>query len=150
MKGARTTPIKHYECPLCGTDFAGAVCHSSCPMSKGCAMVRCPRCGYEFVESGRLLDMLRRWIRRGPRRGPRPRPAKLRLIDLEPGEAASIVSIPPHSHARVARLASFGIVAGTEVRLIARLPAVVLECGSTQIAVEPEIGREIFVRRDKG
>ena len=104
-------------------------------------MVRCPRCGYEFVESGRFLDMLRRWIRRGPP----PRGENFRLVDLQPGESASIVSIPHHSLARVSRLASFGIVAGTEVKLIARLPTVVLECGSTQIAVEPEIGREIVV-----
>lgn len=134
--------MKSYECPLCGIDFEGAACHSSCPMSRGCDMVRCPRCGYEFVESGRLLDMLRRWIRRGPP----PRGAELRLIDLQPGESASIVSIPHDSLARVSRLASFGIVAGTEVTLIARLPTVVLECGSTQIAVEPEIGKEILVR----
>ena len=106
-------------------------------------MVRCPRCSYEFVESGRLLDMLRRWIRRGP---PPRSDGNLRLIDLQPGQSASIVSIPHHSLARVGRLASFGIVAGTEVKLIARLPTVVLECGSTQIAVEPEIGREILVR----
>ena len=134
--------MKTYECPLCNTDFEGATCHSSCPMSNGCDMVRCPRCGYEFVESGRVLDMLRRWIRRGPA----PRGEKFRLVDLQPGEAASIVSIPHDSLARVSRLASFGIVAGTEVRLIARLPTVVLECGSTQIAVEPEIGRESLVR----
>jgi Fe2+ transport system protein FeoA len=114
-------------------------------------MVRCPRCGYEFVESGRLLDMLRLGLRRlgaalrtnkaaASCRTPR------RLVDLQPGESASIEFIPSHSLPRVRRLASFGIVAGTEVRLIARLPTVVLECGSTQIAVEPEIGREIFVR----
>ena len=144
--------MKSYECPLCGTDFEGAACHSTCPMSRGCAMVRCPRCGYEFVESGRILDMLRRWIRRAPRAAcalpetTGEHADTKRLVDLTPGESGSIVFIPPDSLARVSRLASFGIVAGTEVRLIARLPTVVLECGSTQIAVEPEIGREIFVR----
>lgn len=55
-----------YECPLCGTDFEGVTCHSSCPMSSGCAMVRCPRCAYEFVPDGSLVAMIRRWIR--PRR----------------------------------------------------------------------------------
>ena len=143
--------MKTYECPLCATDFEGATCHSTCPMSHGCTMVRCPRCGYEFVESGRFVDMLRRWVRRAPRAACAPESARehtdtKRLVDLAPGESASIVFIPPDSLARVRRLASFGIVAGTEVRLIARLPTVVLECGSTQIAVEPEIGREIFVR----
>jgi hypothetical protein len=48
-----------YECPLCSLDFEGAVCHSSCPMAKGCRMVRCPRCGYEFVQESTLVDLIR-------------------------------------------------------------------------------------------
>lgn len=54
-----------YACPLCALDFVGGACHVACPMSSGCAMVRCPRCGYEFVEDGRVA----RWLRRlfGPR-----------------------------------------------------------------------------------
>ncbi|HYM61250.1 MAG TPA: hypothetical protein VEZ11_10185 [Thermoanaerobaculia bacterium] len=55
MPDART-----YACPLCGLEFAGAACHAACPMSSGCAKVRCPRCGYEFVEDGRVA----RWLRR--------------------------------------------------------------------------------------
>lgn len=139
---------RNYECPLCGTDFDGAQCHSACPMSRGCTMVRCPHCGYEFVESGRFTDMLRRWIRRGPpaadtaeETGP------LRVIDLPVGSSAPIAFITPTSAARLNRLASYGIVPGTEVRLIARRPSVVLGCGSTCVALEDEIGREIYVTR---
>ncbi len=50
-----------YDCPLCGLDFFGATCHSACPMSGDCAMVRCPRCGYEFVQEGSIVAMLRRF-----------------------------------------------------------------------------------------
>jgi hypothetical protein len=32
------------------------------------------------------------------------------------------------------------------LRLVSRRPAVVLECGATSIAVEDEIGRDIYVR----
>jgi hypothetical protein len=46
------------ECPMCGTDFAAANCHSSCPLSRGCEMTRCPRCGYEFVGGGRIAGLL--------------------------------------------------------------------------------------------
>lgn len=128
-----------YECPLCSTDFESATCRSSCPMSSGCAMVRCPRCGYEFVESGRITDLLRRWIRRGP---PAVSGGVLRLIDLPLGATGSVLSIA----AGAARLAAYGIVVGSELRLVARKPTVVLESGSTTIAVDAEIGREIFVR----
>ncbi|HEV2720387.1 MAG TPA: FeoA family protein [Thermoanaerobaculia bacterium] len=142
-----------YECPLCGTDFEHADCRHGCPLSSGCAMVRCPRCGYEFVESGKFTDMLRRWIRRPPKPAPAPAPAPetpdvCRLTDLETGATASIAFIAPTSSARINKLASFGLVPGSEVRLVQRRPAVVLQCGATSIAVEDEIGREIFVRVD--
>ena len=145
-----------YDCPLCGTGFEHADCRSACPMSRGCTMVRCPRCGYEFVESGKLADMLRRWIRRGPvapvgAHSVRPQPphedaAVRRLTDLGVGASASIAFIAPTSSARINKLASFGLVPGSEIRLVSRRPAVVLQCGATTIAVEDEIGREIFVR----
>ena len=38
------------------------------------------------------------------------------------------------------------IVPGSQVRLIERKPSVVLSCGHTSLAVEDEIGREIYVR----
>ena len=112
-----------YECPLCSTDFETATCRSSCPMASGCAMVRCPRCGYEFVESGRIADLLRRWIRRGPKQTCAQPPAAgdgvIRLIDLPLGASGSVVFIAPSAGSRVARLAAYGIVAGTELRLMA-------------------------------
>ena len=138
-----------YECPLCGTDFQRADCRSACPMSKGCAMVRCPRCGYEFVESGKFADMLRRWIRRGPqpqRETPHPDPSLRRLTDLDVGSSGSIAFVAPTSSSRINKLASFGLVPGSEIRLVSRRPAVVLQCGATSIAVEDEIGRDIYVR----
>jgi Fe2+ transport system protein FeoA len=135
-----------YECPLCATDFTGAECHSSCPMSKGCAMVRCPHCGYEFVESGRITDMLRRWIRRAPKCGSGLQSAgQFPLTELPLGTAAAVASIAPTSAARLNRLASYGIIPGSEVRLVSRRPAVVVECGSASIALEDEIACEIFV-----
>ena len=51
---------RHFECPLCGVDFDGAKCHGSCPFARGCAMVRCPACGYEFVGDGLVTRLLQR------------------------------------------------------------------------------------------
>ena len=130
-----------HECPLCGLDFAGEECHSSCPMARGCAMIRCPRCNYEFVESGRFLDMLRRWVRRAP-----ACPDGDSLLDIPVGATASITTIESDSAARLSRLASYGIAAGSEVRLLARKPAVVLACGAASVALEDEVAREIHVR----
>jgi len=133
----------NHECPLCSTDFSGEECHSSCPMARGCTMIRCPRCGYEFVESGRFIDMLRRWIRRAPARSSGD---VVPVLDLPVGAAASITTVDSASAARLSRLASYGIAAGSEVRLLARRPAVVLACGSASVAIEDDVAREIYVR----
>ena len=53
-----------FQCPLCALEFEGAFCHGSCPMAKGCAMVRCPRCSYEFVQDGSLAAFVRRLFTR--------------------------------------------------------------------------------------
>ncbi len=127
----------NHECPLCSTDFAGTECRSSCPLSRGCEMVRCPRCGYEFVEDGRLAAMLRRWLR----------PEKIiPVTEMSVGSSAPVAFISPSSAARLNRLASYGIAAGSEVRLVARRPAVVLACGASSIAIEDDVAREVYVR----
>lgn len=73
-------------------------------------------------------------------------PLIMRLVDLPLGGSGSVVFIAPRSVSRLNRLASFGVVPGTTVRLIERKPSVVLACGHTTIAVEDEIGSEIYVR----
>lgn len=73
-------------------------------------------------------------------------PLIMRLVDLPLGSSGSVAFIAPRSVARLNRLASFGVVPGTIVRLIERKPSVVFSCGHTSIAVEDEIGREIYVR----
>ncbi|MEA2490509.1 MAG: hypothetical protein QOH21_2301 [Acidobacteriota bacterium] len=134
-----------YDCPLCGMDFTGAECRSACPMSRGCSMVRCPRCSYEFVESGRLVDMLRRWIRRAPVEACVSGDV-VPVTKLPLGATAAVTHIATQSAARMSRLASFGISEGSEVRLVARRPAVVLACGSSSVALDDDVAREIHVR----
>jgi DtxR family transcriptional regulator, Mn-dependent transcriptional regulator len=73
-------------------------------------------------------------------------PLITRLVDLPLGGTGSVVFIAPKSVSRLNKLAAFGIVPGSQVRLIERKPSVVLACGQTSIAVEDEIGREIYVR----
>lgn len=58
---------RRYTCPLCSNRFGGdgSSCHSSCPMSPGCRMIRCPECKYEFVEDSAIVGLVRRIFRRG-------------------------------------------------------------------------------------
>lgn len=73
-------------------------------------------------------------------------PLITRLVDLPLGATGSVVFIAPKSVSRLNKLAAFGVVPGTQVRLVERKPSVVLSCGQTSIAIEDEIGREIYVR----
>lgn len=69
------------------------------------------------------------------------------LDQLELGARARIVFIAPKFHDRMDRLAALGIAPGCEVHLHQRAPAYVLEAGETTVALDPEIAKEIFVRR---
>jgi len=73
-------------------------------------------------------------------------PLVMRVIDLPVGAVASIAFIAPKTLARLEKLAAFGIVPGSEIRLVARKPSCVIAAGATSIALEDEIGREIYVR----
>jgi len=73
-------------------------------------------------------------------------PLVMRVIDLPVGASASIAFIAPKTLARLEKLAAFGIVPGSEIRLVARKPSCVIAAGATSIALEDEIGREIYVR----
>ena len=74
-------------------------------------------------------------------------PLITRLIDIPIGSSGNVVFIAPRSVQRLNRLAAFGVVPGSQVRLIEKKPSVIFACGQTSIAVEEEIGREIYVKR---
>jgi rubredoxin len=53
------------RCALCGLVYEpeAASC-ASCPMARGCRVVRCPRCGYAVPEESSLVRLWRRITRR--------------------------------------------------------------------------------------
>jgi DtxR family Mn-dependent transcriptional regulator len=72
-------------------------------------------------------------------------PLVRRLTDVPVGTTAPIAFIAPRSSARIERLATFGIVAGSSVTLTVRRPSCVISCGGTSVAVDDEIGNDIYV-----
>lgn len=54
-------------CGLCGHRFTPTretMACARCPMAGGCAVLCCPRCGYEFVTESRLVNFVRRLFSR--------------------------------------------------------------------------------------
>ena len=50
------------NCPLCGAEYTYAemACHSGCPFNKGCNILCCPHCGYEYIEESYIVNLFRK------------------------------------------------------------------------------------------
>jgi len=71
------------------------------------------------------------------------------LADLKLGEEGRIVFITPRSRIRLERLSSLGLIPGSVVRLAQKRPSFVLEIGETTLALDEDIGREVYVKKNK-
>ena len=69
------------------------------------------------------------------------------LDALAIGDTGRIIFIHSTSHGRLDKLASMGIVPGSNIRLHQRRPAFVIEIGETTLALDPDIVGEIHVRK---
>ena len=72
------------------------------------------------------------------------------LARLSIGEEATVAFVHTPRQEYLKRLTTFGIAPGRPLRLRQLEPAVVVEIGHTQLALDSQAGREIFVRRRAG
>ena len=63
-------------------------------------------------------------------------------------ERAKIAYVSQRDYTRFQKLCSFGISAGVPVSVQQKFPSFVIQCEETQIALEEEIARDIFVWRE--
>jgi DtxR family Mn-dependent transcriptional regulator len=69
---------------------------------------------------------------------------------LDVGESATIAYLCASEHARMLKLSSLGMTPGNRLRLLQKWPSCVLQCDETEIAIEEDVARNIYVRRDGG
>lgn len=74
-------------------------------------------------------------------------PLVTQLTESEVGKRCKIVFIRQSDAGRISRLSSIGIIPGSIIKLIQKKPSVVLQIDETTIAVDPELARDIFVKR---
>lgn len=138
-------------CPLCGFEFqkADSLCHHGCPLGALCNLARCPACEYEFPEQLPGKSWLRRLFHKGGAAAvpPKPEDSLLTVKHLGAGERAEVLCLAGDSSSRQNHLAVFGLVPGSEVRLVQRHPSYVLEVGETLLALDGEVAGDIVVRR---
>jgi Fe2+ transport system protein FeoA len=137
-------------CPLCGFEFerSDSLCSHGCPLGAACHLARCPVCEYEFPAKPAGTSWLRRLLGRAAPPPPAcPGDGLLTVKDLRPGESAEILDLSGGNPSRKNNLAVFGLVPGSEVRLIQRHPSFVLRIGETVLALDGEVAGDIVVRR---
>lgn len=67
------------------------------------------------------------------------------LIELAPGEQGRITYIKPGSHSNLHQLLSFGLSPGVTITVHRTSPAFCLKYENTELALDPEIAKNIFV-----
>lgn len=72
------------------------------------------------------------------------------LIDLKIGEAGKIVFMTPKTHLRLDRLMTFGITPGSVIKLHQKKPSIVLQIGETDLAIDYDIAKNIYVKQVNG
>ena len=68
--------------------------------------------------------------------------------NLQLQEQARVAYISQRNYARFQKLLSFGLSSGVPIKLQQRFPSFVIQCEETQIALEEDIARDIFVWRE--
>jgi DtxR family Mn-dependent transcriptional regulator len=74
-------------------------------------------------------------------------PVVTRLSDFEVGSKGKITFIVPTKSSRLSKLNALGITAGSEIRLLQKNPSYIIQIDETTVAIDPEIGNEIFIRK---
>ena len=64
---------------------------------------------------------------------------------LQVGESAKIAYFSTKEHSRLLKLSALGISPGVKLKLIQKWPACVVQCEETEIAIEPDVARNIYV-----
>jgi DtxR family Mn-dependent transcriptional regulator len=70
-----------------------------------------------------------------------------KLTDVEVGSKVAVVFVAPALHATLDRLAGFGVVPGSTMRLHQKTPSYVVQVGETTVGLDEEIAKGIYVKR---
>ena len=67
------------------------------------------------------------------------------LDRVKVGDQVKVAYVKTPSNSRMHKLSHFGIIPGTYIRVHQRYPSFVIQCENTQVAMEKEVAREVFV-----
>lgn len=74
-------------------------------------------------------------------------PVVTRLSEFEVGAIGKITFIVPSDPSRLSKLNSLGISAGSVIKFVQKVPSCVLQIDETTVAIDPQIAREIYLKK---
>jgi DtxR family transcriptional regulator, Mn-dependent transcriptional regulator len=74
-------------------------------------------------------------------------PVVTRLSEFEVGSKGRITFIVPTKPSRLSKLNSLGIAAGSVIKLLQKNPSYIIQIDETTIAIDPEIAKEIYIKK---
>jgi DtxR family Mn-dependent transcriptional regulator len=74
-------------------------------------------------------------------------PVVTRLTDFEVGATGRITFIASLDPSRISKLNSIGITAGSIIKFLQKTPSCVLHIDETTVAIDPEIAKEIYIKK---
>ena len=74
-------------------------------------------------------------------------PVVMRLSEFEVGSQGKITFIVPSDPSRINKLNSLGITAGSVIKYLQKNPSCVLQIDETTVAIDPEIAKEIYLKK---
>lgn len=75
------------------------------------------------------------------------KPVVTRLTEFEVGAMGKITFIVPSDPSRISKLNSLGITAGSTIKFVQKTPSCVLQIDETTVAIDPEIAKEIYIKK---
>jgi Fe2+ transport system protein FeoA len=142
------------KCQLCGLEYQeqdGRASCAGCAMSSGCGLVKCPNCGYENPKEPSLYRLLARRkdkMKASAALSARDETAVSDIASLRKGMRGQIARIDQTNKTRLRKLLVMGLLPGVHVELLQRFPSYLVKAGHTQIAIDNEMARGIYVRTD--
>jgi len=73
------------------------------------------------------------------------KPIVVSCDQLRIGESARVAYFSTREHSRLVKLSALGVSPGISLKLIQKWPAYVVQCEETEIALEPEVAKNIYV-----
>lgn len=74
-------------------------------------------------------------------------PVVTRLPEFEVGATGKITFMVPSDPSRLSKLNSLGITAGSIIKLIQKTPSFVFQIDETTVAIDPDIAKEIYIKK---